>query len=108
MSRISVMVLLLCALAVMAWASEDCSKLGGRCRAACEGNEAAEAGAFEDCSGNEECCMPRSTRDAVGCCVRSFDRANFGPGNCAAPRNNACAQGSPSPVLCEKLSMCRK
>lgn len=108
MRNVPVLVVVLCLVAFAAAASEDCSKLGGRCRAACGANEAAEAGAFEDCAEREECCVPRSpAADAVRCCILSFDRGYFGPENCGLPVENRCARGSASPAPCDKLAMCR-
>jgi hypothetical protein len=90
---------------IVAFASESCSMLGGKCRDVCAGNEKAEGGDFEDCGQKQECCVV--DLDApVQCCVASLDAKDFGPANCAAPVNGACSKGSGSPVPCAKLRMC--
>lgn len=86
-------------------ASESCSMLGGACRDACAQNEAAEAGAFEDCGAKQECCVARSQAQ-VRCCIASLEAKDFGPANCMAPRDGACVRGSGVPVPCEGLRMC--
>jgi len=89
-------------------ASEKCSLFGGACRDACGPNERAEAGAFEDCGERQECCVVHdAAQDTVRCCVYSFDRQNFGPGNCGAPENNVCSKGAATPVACKELTMCK-
>ncbi len=93
-------------LAGAALASEECGMLGGTCRDVCRTIETAENGVFEDCKQQEDCCVPRSD-DAVRCCVRSFDRQRFGPGNCMPPGPDGCTEGSGSPASCDRLAMCR-
>jgi Beta defensin len=88
-------------------AAETCSMLGGACRDRCGANEQAESGAFDDCEPQQECCVAWHAPDNVGCCVRSFDPKDFGPGNCAASVNAACTEGSASPLSCIQLPMCR-
>lgn len=40
-------------------AGENCSMLGGTCRDVCDQNEAAEPGAYMDCTDKQECCIPK-------------------------------------------------
>ncbi len=66
----------------LAFASEDCAtQLGGQCKEACAPNEAAEQGAFIDCTELQKCCVPReapktSTATAV---VVVLDQMAFSP-----------------------------
>lgn len=91
-----------------AFASEVCSQLGGTCRSACGGNEASEAGAFEDCTERQQCCVARAVEPArLQCCIYSFDPKSSGPTNCGLPENNACMKGSGSPASCAALSYCK-
>ena len=86
-------------------ASESCSMMSGTCRDACERNEKAEAGAFEDCGAKQECCVVH-VEAPVRCCSLSQDSRDFGPSNCVEPVNGACLKGSGSPVPCTKFPMC--
>lgn len=108
--RVVPVLLLLCIVFLIAMpslllASESCSMLGGKCRDACEGNERAEAGDFEDCGAKQECCVI-STTSQVRCCIISFDAKDFGPSNCQPSEGGVCTKGSGSPVPCAKLPMC--
>ncbi|MCC6346508.1 MAG: hypothetical protein IT388_04905 [Nitrospirales bacterium] len=50
----------------LAFAGEECSAFGGRCKDACSANETAEKGAFLDCTDTQECCVPKEAgRGAV-------------------------------------------
>jgi hypothetical protein len=50
--------LLICPAAV--FAGEECSMVGGICRDACGADEAAEVGAFLDCTDKQECCVKKT------------------------------------------------
>jgi hypothetical protein len=90
------------------FASEVCSLLGGTCRDTCGRNEAPEAGAFEDCTDKQQCCVAHEAESGrLQCCIFSFDTKNLGPTNCGLPENNACLKGSGSPVPCSKLIFCK-
>lgn len=90
-------------------ASENCSMLGGTCRDTCAPNEAVASGAFDDCGKKQECCVVHdAAKDAVRCCIYSFDSRNFGPNNCGLPENNVCPKGAGSPAPCAKLALCRE
>jgi hypothetical protein len=41
------------------FAGEECTQLGGKCREKCGPDEAAEVGAFLDCSDKEQCCVEK-------------------------------------------------
>jgi hypothetical protein len=89
-------------------ASEVCSQLGGTCRDACGQNEASEAGAFEDCTEAQKCCVAQEEGPRpLQCCIFSFNPKSYGTLNCGLPEQNACLKGSGSPVPCEKLKFCR-
>lgn len=109
MGKIAAWVLIAAAvllLPVAAFAGENCAMLGGVCKDACGKNEAAEGGAFEDCSEKQDCCVARAVEE-VRCCIGSFEQKNFGPGNCKAPAQGACTKGSASTVPCAKLNFCK-
>jgi len=90
------------------FASEVCSQLGGTCRDACGQNEAPEAGAFEDCTDKQQCCVAHEADPGrLQCCIFSFDPKSVGPANCGLPENNTCPKGSGSPVPCSKLTFCK-
>lgn len=46
-------------LPALAFAGEECSAFGGKCKDACSANETAEKGAFLDCTDTQECCVPK-------------------------------------------------
>ena len=92
----------------VAAASESCSMLGGTCRDECATGELAEAGDFLDCKVKQECCTPAQTVTEVRCCIGTFDSAYYGPGNCWAPVNGACASGSANAASCDLLLPCRE
>lgn len=101
------LVLQLCTPASL-FAAEECSKLGGTCRPACAGGEAAEAGAFLDCTDREECCVQDEAAPApVKCCVQSFAPLQAGPLNCSEPVQAACPEGVGSPLACAQLKYCK-
>lgn len=90
------------------FASEICSMLGGTCRDACGQNEAPEAGAFEDCTEKQQCCVAQeSGSGGLLCCIYSFDAKDFGPLNCGLPENNTCLKGTGSPAPCSKVTFCK-
>jgi hypothetical protein len=110
MTRISLVALfivfLLASSSIMA--GEDCSKLNGKCQDACDRNEEAQLGAFEDCGKKQQCCIAKDpSGDRVQCCIYSFESANYGPLNCGLPTDNLCSKGSGSPLACEQLKMCK-
>ncbi|MBZ0155568.1 MAG: hypothetical protein K8I29_05045 [Alphaproteobacteria bacterium] len=59
MKRFPLLFLFLLFIPLAAFAGEDCSALGGKCRDACSSNETAEKGAFLDCTEKQECCVPK-------------------------------------------------
>jgi hypothetical protein len=87
-------------------AGENCAMLGGTCKDACGRNEAAEGGAFDDCSEKQDCCVARVAEETK-CCVVSFEQKNYGPLNCTAPELGKCVKGSASAVPCAKLNFCK-
>lgn len=87
--------------------AEECSLYGGTCKEACAPDEKAEAGAFLDCTGSQECCVKEAAPAAVQCCVHSFDARNAGPANCSEPVRDACSKGSGLPLACAKLKYCK-
>ncbi len=90
------------------FASEVCSQLEGMCRDVCGQNEAPEAGAFEDCTDKQQCCVAHEAEPGrLQCCIFSFDPKSLGPTNCGLPENNTCPKGSGSPVPCSKLTYCK-
>jgi hypothetical protein len=90
------------------FSSESCSALGGTCRNACQQNEAPEAGAFEDCTEKQQCCVAHEAGPGrLQCCVFSFDAKNYGAPNCGQPENNTCSKGSGTPAPCSNLIFCK-
>jgi len=90
------------------FASEVCSMLGGTCRDACGQNEVPEAGAFEDCTKKQQCCVAHEAEPSrLQCCIFSFDLKNYGTLNCGLPEENTCRKGSGSSVPCSKLTFCK-
>lgn len=93
----------------VAFAGENCSMFGGKCRDVCAQNETAELGAFIDCTDRQECCvaveMPKS--DTTKCCVYSLDARNFGPSNCIVSEKGICLKGTGFPDECTTLSYCK-
>lgn len=51
------LILLLVLVPAVASGMELCSMMGGICQDACRQDQYAETGAFEDCSGDQECCV---------------------------------------------------
>jgi plastocyanin len=45
----------------LVFAGETCPQVGGKCREACEPDEAAEKGDFIDCTDKQQCCVPNQT-----------------------------------------------
>jgi hypothetical protein len=88
--------------------SEVCSEFRGTCRNACGENEEPEAGAFEDCTEKQQCCVAGGAGPGLlQCCVFSFDAKKYGAANCGLPENNACPKGSGNPAPCSKLIFCQ-
>ena len=102
----AVLTAMLLLIPVSGFSGENCGMLGGTCRDACGKNEAAEAGAFDDCNEKQDCCVARAVEE-VRCCVISFEQKNSGPLNCTAPEQGKCVKGSASTVPCAKLNFCK-
>jgi hypothetical protein len=106
--RMLVLSFLVLMVPVAAAASESCSMMGGTCRDECASGEVAEAGAFDDCRVNQECCVALNPVTEVRCCVGTFDSAFYGPGNCSEPVDGACASGAANAAPCSLLMPCRE
>jgi plastocyanin len=63
-------------------AGEDCAgQLGGKCKEACAPDEAAEQGAFLDCTGTQKCCVRKEApkASAASSVVVLLDQMAFSP-----------------------------
>jgi hypothetical protein len=91
------------------FSGENCSQLGGTCRTACGQNEESAAGAFEDCTEQQQCCVAGDAAPKqLQCCVFSFDAKKYGASNCGLPENNTCSKGAGNPAPCSTLTFCKQ
>lgn len=96
-------------LTLTAFASENCSMLGGTCKDSCYGNEGEEQGAFIDCESDQECCVDSQDPGEIAskCCIYSFNSIHFSKSNCGIPKDSICETGTSSPNECSELIYCR-